>query len=83
MVSKRGRVTDVLRRGLGRPVHHRSASSKPATSCSGCGHPDDVHPGSRPHHSACAICIWEVDMGLRPEQACCQRPGVARSSPRI
>lgn len=48
-------------------------SPAPAGECEVCGHPGDVHPGSASQHSACAVCIWEADMGHRPQQACCQR----------
>ena len=73
MVAKREHFSDVLLRGLGRPTCRRAATPAPATVCLGCGHPNDAHPGGPSPHRACAVCIWEVDMGHRREQECCQR----------
>ena len=74
MVAKRERFSDVLRRGLRRPARHQPAAQAPVAMCVGCGHPCDAHPDGVSHRSACAVCIWEVDMGRRSQQMWCQLP---------
>lgn len=72
-MAKRDHFGDVLRRGLGRRSHSRPGAPASACECEVCGHPGDVHPGSASQHRACAVCIWEADMGHRPQESCCQR----------
>ena len=72
-MAKREHFGDVLRRGLGRRPHQRSAAPAPTCECEVCGHPGDVHPGRSSQHTECAVCVWEADMGHRAQQECCQR----------
>ena len=73
-MAKREHFSDLLQRGLRRPSRQGAVARPTDVVCAGFGHPNDAHPFERSDRRACAVYIWEIDMGHRPEQACCQQP---------